>query len=243
MNSGMFAALSAGLMAETRMDRISNNLANVNTPGFKRDRTGFESLMAGNTNQVPQSTTADPIMQKENLFIDYTPGSIAQTGNTLDLAIDGNGFFAVQTPGGLAYTRQGNFTVSRDGVLMTSDGYPVQGGQGNVANLKGSQIEIDGNGKIIVDGAETGAIKLVDFPKPYNLKKVGSALFVPENSGAEPIASTAQIRQGHLEGSNVETVSEMVQMIQATRDYESYSKVIKGFDDMTNKTVNELGRL
>lgn len=243
MNSGMFAALSGSLMAETRMDRISNNLANVNTPGFKKDKSGFESVLAGTTNQVPQSTTADPILQKENLFIDFAPGSIAHTGNSLDMAIDGDGFFVVETPNGLAYTRQGNFRVNRDGALTTTDGYPVQGQQGVINNLKGSQIDIDGKGVITVDGSVAGTIRMIDFEKPYTLKKAGSALFVAENNQTQEKQAAGQLRQGHLEGSNVETVTEMVQMIQATRDYESYSKVIKSFDDMTNKAANELGRL
>jgi len=243
MNSGMFAALSGSLMAETRMDRISNNLANVNTPGFKKDKSGFESLLAGKSNQVPQSTTADPILQKENLFIDFAPGNISQTGNVLDLAIDGDGFFVVETPNGIAYTRQGNFRVNRDGALTTVDGYPVQGQQGNISNLKGNQIDIDGKGVITVDGTVAGTIKTVDFEKPYNFKKVGSAMFTAEAGSVQEKQASGSLRQGELEGSNVETVTEMVQMIQATRDYESYAKVIKSFDDMTNKAVNELGRL
>lgn len=244
MNSGMFAALSGNLAAMRRLEIISNNLANVNTVGFKKDKMSFEGLLASATNppMVPQNTTADPILQKENVYIDYAGGPVSQSGNPLDLAIDGDGFFVVTTPDGPAYTRQGNFRLTADGTLVTSDGYPVMGQEGAV-RIQGSKVEIDGAGEIMVDGAPTGKISLVDFEKPYSLTKVGSTLFVPADPQAAPQAGKAQIRQGHIEGSNVESISEMVQMIETNRYFEACSKVIKGFDDMAAKAANELGRL
>jgi flagellar basal-body rod protein FlgG len=244
MNSGMYSALSGNLAAMTRMDVISNNLANINTPGFKKDKVSFEGLLssAATPSAVPQSSTADPILQKENIFVDYETGPVVQTGNPLDMTIDGDGFFEVSTPQGLAYTRQGNFRLSSDGTLVTSDGYPVQGQGGGIV-INGSKIEIDAKGVIKVDGVEGATISMFDFPKPYAMKKTGSALFVPTDSQAVPQASTAALRQGHLEGSNVETISEMVQMIENTRYFEACQKVILGFNDMTSKAANELGRL
>src|SRR6185369_2327681 len=127
MNSGMYSALSGNIAAMKRMDIISNNLANANTPGFKKDKMLFEGMLAGNVNPpaVPQGMTADPILQKENVYIDYSQGPVGQTGNPFDLASDGDGFFVVETPNGPAYTRQGNFHLSADGTVVTVDGYPV----------------------------------------------------------------------------------------------------------------------
>ena len=244
MNSGIYAAVSGNLAAMRRLDIISNNLANVNTAGFKKDKMTFEGLLAGATNPpaVPQASTADPILQKENIYIDYSSGPITQTGNPLDLALNDDGFFAVATPDGTAYTRQGNFRLSADGTLVTLDGYPVQG-QGGSIRIQGNRIEIDAKGLIVVDGTPAGTISLVDFEKPYNLTKIGSTLFVPADQQEPRQSVTTQLSQGHLEGSNVESISEMVQMIETNRYFEACSKVIKNFDDIAAKAANEIGRI
>lgn len=244
MNSGLYSALSGNIAAMKRMDIISNNLANVNTPGYKKDKMLFESLLAGASNPpaVPQGSTADPILQKENVYIDYGAGPLAQSGNPLDLAIDGDGFFVIQTPEGRAYTRQGNFRLGADGTLVTSDGYQVMGQNGPI-RVQGGRVEIDGKGVVMVDGETSGTISVVDFPRPYKLKKTASAQFLPEDPQVVPTTASGSISQGHLEGSNVETVSEMVQMIETSRYFDSCQRVIKGFDDMVGKAVNEMGRL
>ncbi len=245
MNSGIYPAVSGSLAAMQRLDVISNNLANVNTPGFKKDKMSFEGMLAGGVNPpaVPQGKTADPILQRGNIYIDHAAGQTSQSGNPLDLALDGDGFFAVTTPEGTAYTRQGNFHPSPDGTLVTADGYPVQGAGGAAIRIQGSHVEIDAKGAVTVDGAEVGTISVVDFEKPYTLTKSGSTLFVPADPQAAPQAGKAQLLQGHLEGSNVESISEMVQLIETNRYFEACSKVIKGFDDMTAKAANELGRV
>jgi flagellar basal-body rod protein FlgF len=245
MNSGMYAAVSGSLAAMRRMDMISNNLANVNTPGFKKDKMSFEGLLAGSANPpaVPQGSTADPILQKENMYIDYASGSTNQSGNTLDLALNGDGFFAVTTPDGTAYTRQGNFRTSSDGTLATVDGYPVQGVGGAAIGIPGSQVDIDSKGAVTVDGVVAGTISVVDFAKPYTLTKAGNALFVPSDPQATPLASTAQVQQGYLEGSNVESVTEMVQLIETNRYFEACSKVIQNYDAMATKAANDLGKV
>ncbi|OGR24085.1 MAG: flagellar basal-body rod protein FlgF [Desulfuromonadaceae bacterium GWB2_53_15] len=244
MNSGMYSALSGNIAAMKRLDIISNNLANVNTPGFKKDKMGFESLLAGAVNPpaVPQGSTADPILQKENIFIDYAQGPVAQTGNVFDLSIDGDGFFVVNTPEGQAYTRQGNFRMSADGTLVTVDGFPVMGQNGAI-RIQGSNVEIDAKGVVTVDGNPAGTLNIVDFPKPYNLSKTAGALFTPADPQVTPQAAKGELRQGYLEGSNVETISEMVQMIETSRYFEACSKVIKGFDDIAAKAASEIGRL
>lgn len=245
MNSGMYAAVSGSLAAMRRLDMISNNLANINTPGFKKDNMAFEGLLAGPVSPpaVPQAMTADPILQKENLYIDYSAGPISQSGNPLDLSLDGDGFFAVTTPEGTAYTRQGNFRTSVDGTLVTVDGYPLQGAGGAVVRIQGSRVEIDAKGGVTVDGLQSGALSIVDFEKPYAMNKTGNALFVPTDPEAATQASKARVQQGFIEGSNVNSILEMVQMIETNRYFEACSKVIKGFDDITAKAASELGRV
>jgi flagellar basal-body rod protein FlgF len=245
MNSGIYPAVSGSLAAMRRMDVISNNLANINTPGYKKEKMSFEGLLAGPVNPpaVPQGKTADPILQKENIYIDYASGPTSQSGNTLDLALNGDGFFAVTTPQGTAYTRQGNFRTTADGTLVTMDGYPVQGVGGSAVRIQGSRVEIDSKGGVTVDGEVTGAISVVDFEKPYTLTKIGSALFVASDPQAAPLAGKAQIQQGYLEGSNVESISEMVQMIETNRYFEACSKVIQNFDSISSRAANDIGKV
>jgi len=245
MNSGMYPAVSGSIAAMQRMDIISNNLANINTPGYKKDKMSFEGLLAGSANPpaVPQGSTADPILQKANIYIDYANGPTTQSGNPLDVALNGDGFFTVTTPDGPAYTRQGNFRTSADGTLVTMDGYPVQGAGGAAIHIQGSHVEIDAKGLITVDGAQSGSISVVDFEKPYALTKIGSALFVPTDPQTPTQAAKGQIMQGHLEGSNVESISEMVQLIETNRYFEACSKVIQNFDALASKAANDLGRV
>lgn len=245
MNSGIYPAVSGSLAAMRKLDVISNNLANINTPGYKKDKLSFEGLLAGSVTPpvVPQGATADPILQKENMYIDFASGPTSQSGNPLDLALDGEGFFAVTTPDGTAYTRQGNFRASADGTLVTVDGYPVQGTGGAAIRIQGSHIEIDAGGGVMVDGSQVGTIRVADFEKPYTLTKTAGALFVPENPQVTPQEGKARIQQGHIEGSNVESISEMVQLIETNRYFEACSKVIKGFDDMAAKAANDLGKV
>ena len=245
MNSGMYSAVSGSLAAMRRLDMITNNLANINTPGFKKDKMSFEGVLNGTASpgSDPQSINADPMMQKESVFIDYGTGPTTQSGNSLDLALEGDGFFAVTTPQGTAYTRQGNFRTSPDGTLVTVDGFPVQGANGTAITLLGSHIEIDSKGAIKVDGTEAGAISVVDFAKPYTLSKIGNAMFQPADGQAAPQASTAQVQQGRLEGSNVDSITEMVQMIEVNRYFEACSKIIKNFDDVAAKAANDIGKV
>jgi flagellar basal-body rod protein FlgG len=245
MNSGMYSAISGNIAAMDKLDVISNNLANINTPGFKKDKMTFEVVLSGAGAQpaVPMGKTADPIIQKENIYTDFSAGPVKESGNTFDLAIDGSGFFTVSTPNGVAYTRQGNFHLTADGTLVTTDGYPVMG-QGGEIKVTGSRVEINTKGEITVDGNAAGAINLVDFPQPYNLTKSGSALFVQANpQQAAPTASTAQVRQGYLEGANVDPISEMVQMIETNRYFEACQRVIQGYDTMASKASSDLGKL
>ena len=179
-----------------------------------------------------------------------------QTGNVTDLALLGDGFFVVRTPDGVAYTRQGNFKVTQAGVLVTSDGYPVlsmagdrpEGGQPVTINTDlggATKFVVDANGNLTFNGETFAQLAIYDFPKPYQLKKLGSALFIPANeeAAARPAPPTTTVAQGSIEKSNVDTVSEMVNMVETSRFFETCQRVIRGFDDMASKAVNELARV
>ncbi len=244
MNSGMYAALSGNISAQQRLDVISSNLANVHTTGFKRDRMTFQSILndVKNPSQAAASPTALPIHSGVVFGTDFSSGEQRQTGNTFDFSLNGDGFFVVKTPDGPAYTRQGNFHIGEGNKLVNADGYEVLA-SGNPVTVNGGKLIVDEKGGIYVDGNQTATLDIVDFPKPYQLKKMGSAQFVPDAGVvAQPVKSTV-VRQGFVEESNVNAMAEMAQLIEATRFYESCVKVVQNFDNVAGKAANELGKV
>jgi len=257
MNSGMYSALSGNLAAMKRLDVIASNLANVSTNGFKQDRLAFESVLAGSQNPpaVPPAQTADPVLLQERMVTDYSAGTLVQTGNALDVALQGDGFFAVRTPDGVAYTRQGSFRLATDGTLVTASGYPVLSKAGDrpeegqpiriaTAEAGGSKPVVDNQGNISLNGEQVASLAVFDFPKPYQLTKAAGTLFVPGNGAVPQVASpVTTVTQGALEQSNVDSISEMVQMVEASRFFETCQRMVRSFDDMAAKAVNDLARV
>lgn len=238
--------ISAGSMVnqQRKLDVVSNNLANANTSGFKKDLMVEEAIedrkiykMAENT--VPIGNLYFGVRPGE-VYTDFTPASLTETNNPLDVAIKGNGFFAVNTQNGVRYTRDGSFTRSQDGFLVTAEGYRVQGKNGDISLDKG-QVTINGNGEIFTDGNLVDTLQIVDFPDMTVLRKEGDNLFSSQGGG-NPIA-TPEIVTGFLESSNVNSVIEMVDMIDLMREYEANQKVITAMDSTLDKSVNELGRI
>ncbi|AJE02386.1 flagellar basal-body rod protein FlgF [Geobacter pickeringii] len=243
MNSGIYSALSGNIAAMKRLDVLSNNLANANTAGFKKDRMTFESMLqSAGAIPRPNGGTDAPVYSETTFFTDYTAGPVKQTGNTFDLALDGDGFFVVNTPQGRAYTRQGNFHLDAGGKLVTVDGYEVLGG--GPITVNGGKVDINAKGEVFVDGSQVGALNVVDFPKPYAFQKSGNSLFVPTDPQATPQPVRGErVMQGFLEESNVNTVQEMVQLIETNRYFEMCSKAVKAYDDLAAKAANEIGKL
>jgi flagellar basal-body rod protein FlgG len=244
----MYSALSGNLAAMKKLDTIANNLANANTTGFKRDRLAFESLLASNTNPpaVPPGQTADPVLHQERLLTDFTSGSLVQTGNKLDFALEGDGFFVVRMPDGNdAYTRQGNFRTTADGSLVTTEGYPVLSKAGQPIKITEGTPIVGKEGIITVNGNQVGDLAIVDFPKPYNLQKTANALFLPvgPNVTAQAASANTSVEQGAIEQSNVDSIGEMVQMVEAARYFEACQRVVRNFDDIAAKAINDLGRV
>jgi flagellar basal-body rod protein FlgG len=187
--------------------------------------------------------TDGPILAGYTIETDFSQGPVKQTGNPLDLSLDGEGFFVVNTPEGKAYTRQGNFHLDADSRLVTADGYELQGNGGPIT-IRGGKVEIDAVGNVIVDGQQAGTIDIVDFPRPYRLQKMGSALFMPSDPGASGQPATgARINQGSIEGANVQPLLEMVTLIANTRYYEQCVKTVQSYDQMAAKAANDLGRV
>lgn len=179
----------------------------------------------------------------DKIAVDYTSGITSETGSKLDFAIQGDGFFKVQTPNGVAYTRDGSFTIDANGQLVTKEGYEVLGQNGPIV-LGQNSFMVDENGDIIIEGQVENSLDIVNIDNKEYLRKQGNNLYtILENIQPEESPFTGHLLQGYLETSNVNTIKEMVNMITAQRSYESNQKVIHAQDQLLEKVVNELGRL
>ncbi|MCC2641814.1 MAG: flgF [Nitrospira sp.] len=255
MNRAIYPILSGAIAQEKQLQVFSNNLANVNTAGFKQDQQGFRGLLArsGSATVVAShaaglnsTITSRPAGPTERVFAEahgvrtaFEPGRIRITGNSLDVALQGSGFFEVKTPEGIRYTRNGMFSLDNQRRLVTNLGHPVMGAKGEIKVPAGT-VQINPQGGIQVDGNPIGTIKVVDFPDDRMPHKFTEGLFV----GGEPRVSTnPQVQSGHIEESNVNSLGEMVKMIQGMRSYESAQKLIQTLDRMTEQAIQDLGRV
>ena len=253
MNPALWAAKTGLDAQQTRMTVVSNNLANVNTSGFKKSRAVFEDLLYQNVRQVGASTSQDTlspsglsvgtgvrVVATEKLF---TQGGLNQTGNSLDLAVQGRGFFQVLMPDGtLAYTRDGSFQINAQGELVTSSGYRVQPGISIPDAAQSVSIGTDGVVTVQVAGQsapiQVGSLQLSDFVNPVGLQPRGENMLVesassgPVQTGTPGLNGLGSIQQGSVEGSNVNVVEEMVNMIETQRAYEMNTKAIQTTDQM-----------
>ncbi len=217
------------------MDIIAQNLANADTIGYKSDKISFNDYLL--PQDIVSSETDFKVMSYHTpLISDFSAGNLIKTGNPLDIAIDGQGFIALE---GNRITRRGDLKKDKDGFLTTHDGIKVLGEKGHI-RLPDGKIEISSNGSISANGVEVDVIKIVDFKQINNLSKLGNSAFFTNEEGMK---AKAEIKQGYLETSNVSIISEMVRMIQTMREYETYQKAIQTFDDAAGKINNEMGRL
>jgi len=235
MKSTVILSPAMASRQEKRLQLISQNLSNAQTAGYKKDVPIFSALLSQRMN-FPQTEWQD------TSAISFQQGGAQKTGNILDLAIDGEGFFKVMTPKGVRYTRAGHFRLDKEQRLASADGYPVLGRGGEI-RLRGKEITIGKEGVIKADGQEAGRLSLVAFSNPSRLKKEGYNLFRTETPLEEREALTASVLQGYLEQSNVDPIEEMVKLIDATRTFESCMKAVQSWDAMDEKMVNDLGRV
>ncbi|MGA1847557.1 flagellar basal-body rod protein FlgF [Deferribacter abyssi] len=253
MLNGLYVATSGLLAQSKKMEVISNNLANINTTSYKRDDTVFSNYLFDDK-RVPQdfiksteyNKTINNTVKLDSLYTDFSAGNLRQTGNRFDLALENkNVFFAVDTPFGIRFTRDGHFTLDQNRRLVTQDGFPVL--SRNYENNNGivipeGDVTITPNGEIVVNGIVMDQLFLAQVENPSSLQKIGRNLyaaigFMPDES------EDPRVRQGFLEESNVNPIKEMVSMIETMRGFETYQKVVQTIDEINSKTSNDIGRL
>ncbi len=280
MLRGLYTGASGMIAQMDRINVLSNNLANVNTPSYKRDTTimkSFPEMLIRRINDdgvrviPPGSYDLMPVVGKlgtgvevNEVYTRFTQGAFKQTDNAFDLALEGEGFIAVQTPEGERCTRNGSFLIDRDGYLVTKDGYRVLGENGPI-QIKKNNFIVDEDGTVFENDEYTGdpsrlvsmeenewnrtvrldRIKIVSFPKIRYIKKMGESLYRATRY-SEPAFIMQQnrpkVRQGFLEASNVNPVIEMVNLIEVHRTYEANQKMIQAHDAALGRVINEVGK-
>lgn len=239
MDSGFYAACTALMAQSQSLDVVANNLANTSTSGYRSQHSIFRSLLATAAHHpvthLNRATNDYGILGGSRL--DLGQGGLIHTGNDLDLAIEGQGFFVVQTAGGRFFTRDGNFQVAH-GQLVTGEGDPIMGDSGVIKIVDGGPMTVSPDGTISVNGAVAGKIKIVDFKPGTDLQSAGkSYLSAPKDSETADTASA--IRQGSLESSNVNPVAGAVELILVQRYAELAQRALSMFDSQFNKTATE----
>lgn len=238
MDSGLYAACTA-LMARTdTLDTIANNLANSSTGGFRARHTSFSSVLAGSGQPLGSVLNMDinTYGLQSASRLDMQAGSLEHTGNELDAGIDGPGFFTVQTKQGTAYTRNGSFQVSSTGQLVTASGDAVMGEGGAITIPSGATVTISPDGTVSASGAIAGKLKLVQFSATADPQSIGGSYYTAPST--EVVASTtSQVRQGSLEGSNVNPIASVIELINAQRATEGMRHALTMIDSDMDKTA------
>jgi len=223
--AGINGLVDGTLIQQLRCDTIANNLANLGTKGFKRDILAFDEVLT----------------MKMNSATDFSQGPTQRTGNPLDLALDGPGFFKVETEKGVRYTRNGAFTLDQEHYLVTRSGDRLLG-EGGPITISGHEVSVGIDGEIRVDGVTAGRISLVDFENHRVLRKEGGTYYACDSDAEEvPVPARTSLSQGALEESNVDVTGEMIRMVEAFRAFETMQKGIQSIDEMTGKLINDPG--
>lgn len=237
MDAAMYKALSGSVAQMHHLDVASQDLANVNTSGYKRQRLAFSEVLAQRL--APEDRPGGFVAvaaQRTNLG----QGAVEGTGNPFHLALEGDGFFVIQTARGERYTRNGGFTLKSDGTLMTPQGEPVLGDAGPLL-ISGNKIEVASDGTVRSDEGEIGRLKLVRFIDPAKVSKEGSNLFITERgnvrTASDQATGNARVVQGSLEQSNVSPVDGMISLISIHRQFDSYERIMRLMDSITQKMI------
>jgi len=244
MNAGMFSAVSGSVMALTRLDAITNNLANASTPGFKAERVTQQAAAVGT---APDPTAVDTPIAHVVVETDFSQGPIEPTGEPLDVALDGKGFLVVDGPRGERLTRRGNFMIDGDGFLATKDGWRVQGENGDLHVGGGAStgpVVIAADGTVHSGDLTAGKLRVVTVADPSKLVREGGTVFA---AGSLPLTAAASgdvtVRQGALEAANAAPIESLVRLIETMRGYEAYMRAAERLDQVTGRAVGDVGHV
>jgi flagellar basal-body rod protein FlgF len=241
MDNTLLVSLSQQLAASRSMDVIANNLANASTPAYKRESMKFEELIAQvRPSEGETGTQQVSFVQDKGAMRDLNEGSIETTKAPFDLAINGGGYFVVQTPTGNQYTRNGHFTLDPSGQIVTQEGYPLQGDGGSITiSQNDGDIHIAQDGTVSGVNGQIGKVQVVNFANERALQKEGSSLY--STTQAPTPATDMTLQQGSLEGSNVQPVVEISHMIEVMRAYQATASLTQSHEQLLLQAIDKLG--
>lgn len=246
MENAQLIGLSRQIALRRKMDVVAHNVANINTTGFKAEKTLFEEYVmpTARDKSFPVGDQRLSFTQDWATMHDMAPGAIQSTGNELDIALDGNGFIAVETPQGVQYTRNGSLKLDATGLLVTSDGHPVLSETGQFRfQPDETGITFTPDGSILTSDGNRGRMQLVEFENPQELRRAGNSLYTAgEDLPALPATQT-RVVQGAIERSNVSAVEEMAEMISVNRAYQSVAQIVQRHDELRRDSIRRLGDL
>jgi len=241
MDAGIYSAVSGSLAAQTRLDALANNLANASTAGFKAERVLQRAERAGDVAQ-PDTSVPTPVTQG-TVETDFSQGPINHSGNPFDVALTGPGFLVVKTDRGERLTRDGNFSIDSQGYLATDDGARVQGTGGDISIPKGPVV-IAADGSVRADDQSVGQLKIVTVQDPQTLVRESGTRFAAGNQApADAAPGSVRVIQGAVEGTNMSPVSGLVSLIETVRGFETYMQAAERLDQVTQKTISDVGHV
>ncbi len=265
----LWVPLSGAISQQKLLDTASNNVANINTTGFKKDQLVFKEYLTAldkgqseidlpNKEWAPEDFyksygAEDSFVKVDGSYTNFSQGELRPTGNPLDLAIKGKGLFEILSPNGVRFTRDGTFSINRDGILVNKDGFPLlskfesQGARtaGNpndrIIHVESGKVVINDGGDIFINDVKTSTISVVDFEDINALTKEGQGLFINKHAdNIKNVETSSTVHQGFVENSNVNALEEMTNLIKAHRNFETIQKVIKAYDNMSQRSYSEL---
>jgi len=249
MSDGIYSALSGAIAQERTLSAVANNVANATTTGYKADKAIFAEVLSQTKSKLPIAPSLRYALVGD-LAIDNQSGALHQTGRPLDVGLQGEGYFAVDTPNGERYTRAGSFVMDKEGVVRTLSGLTVLQDTGSISKptdkivipQTAREVTISPDGSITTDGQPLAKLRVVRFDGPESVVREGLTLFATQN-GAKPkeVEARTAVEQGYLESANVNAVTGMNELINVSRSFEALQKVIETFRDLDNRTARDVG--
>jgi flagellar basal-body rod protein FlgF len=247
MQNTIWNAVAGSMYQMQRLDVVSNNLANANTDGFKAQDVTFSAYLA----QIQQQRFAGArhgtksIQDQMQVHTNFAPGVVRNTGNSMDVAIDGDGWFTIDTPEGTSYTRAGNFTLDAEGQLVTTSGHLVlgEGGPLQMDQALRPDLVFDEYGMLYQEDQEVGRLQITHIENPSTLRQAGDKLYRPSAETQTQLMEAPSVVQGALEGSNVNLVKQVVQIVQAGRSFEAYQRIISLVDKLNQQANQQLANM
>jgi flagellar basal-body rod protein FlgF len=245
MSDGIYCAVSGAISQQRQLDVVANNIANAGSVGYRGDRVAFREALA-QARGPAQPAASLRYVTVSRVQTDTTQGGLKQTGNPLDLALQGDGYFTIETPQGVRYSRAGSFVLDAQGVLRTPSGNAVLSASGKkpqpiTIGTRAATITISPNGTVSADGVSVGQLKIVRFASPDALIKEGATLFSTQPDATPVNADETEIAQGFVESSNVNAVGSLNDLINANRAFEAFQRVIRTYGQIDDRTARELG--